>query len=406
MTKKHKWTFKSRFRREAYSWKSTQLASKRMREAVSEIKKIAKSDSALGGEGVIELFVRLYPALMHIDSSSGALGTALNKTIDSLMPFLIKAEWDMNTRGEHLEKLYEAIIEDGWGTFDGLRDYWGEMCVYPGLAHLWADRFIDDARDVLRSTHRYSCCVDMCLSCLVYTERYQELKELLELEERPLWTYQKFWAMALVKQGKPQEALDYAQYVLSQERTDNSKPQIDRFCESVLIDMGKIDEAYKNYGLKIQSYGTYISIYKGICKKYPTKDKKQVLIDLLEHTGRKGKWFAAAKDAGYLDIALDCATAYDSEPSTLLRATRDFAEKEPEFAIKVGVEAIKGLLTETFYDPIEPIDIIQAYNALITAGSKTNNEGMVKQELSKMVLKCSRNSNQKLCGVILSEIRR
>ncbi|MBW8000445.1 MAG: hypothetical protein FVQ80_00290 [Planctomycetes bacterium] len=63
-----------------------------MKEAVSEIKKVAKNDSALAGEGVIELFIRLYPALMHIDSSSGALGTAMNKTIDSIMPILIKAD--------------------------------------------------------------------------------------------------------------------------------------------------------------------------------------------------------------------------------------------------------------------------------------------------------------------------
>ena len=94
---KHKWTFKSRFRRETYSWNGTALASKRMKEAVSEIKKVAKKDYALAGEGVIELFVRLYPALMNIDGSSGALGTAMNNTIDALIPILIKAEWDMNT---------------------------------------------------------------------------------------------------------------------------------------------------------------------------------------------------------------------------------------------------------------------------------------------------------------------
>ena len=41
-----------------------------MREAVSEIKKVAKKDLALAGEGVIELFYRLYPALMQIDGSS------------------------------------------------------------------------------------------------------------------------------------------------------------------------------------------------------------------------------------------------------------------------------------------------------------------------------------------------
>ena len=94
---KHKWTFKSRFRSGTYSWKGTALASKRMREAVSEIKKVAKKDSALAGEGTVELFSRIYPAVMHIDGSSGSLGTAVNKTIETLIPIIIKADWDMNT---------------------------------------------------------------------------------------------------------------------------------------------------------------------------------------------------------------------------------------------------------------------------------------------------------------------
>lgn len=63
----HKWTFKSYFRREAYGWNGTAKATKRMKEALSEIKKVAKTDSALAGEGEIELFIRLYPSLMNID---------------------------------------------------------------------------------------------------------------------------------------------------------------------------------------------------------------------------------------------------------------------------------------------------------------------------------------------------
>ena len=99
----------------------------------------------------------------------------------------------MNTRGKQLDKLYDAIIEDGWGTFDSLRDYWGDLCVYPGLAHLSADQFMDCTKDVLSSTNQYCSAVDMCLSCLVYTERYDELYELLKLQDKPFWTYNKFW---------------------------------------------------------------------------------------------------------------------------------------------------------------------------------------------------------------------
>jgi hypothetical protein len=105
---KHKWQFTACFRTRAYGWKGTALATKRMKEAVSEIKKVARTDAALAGEGAVELLCRLYPACEHIDGSSGSLGTALNRTVAALIPILIQADWDMNTRGRWLEDLYEA----------------------------------------------------------------------------------------------------------------------------------------------------------------------------------------------------------------------------------------------------------------------------------------------------------
>ena len=402
MAVKHKWTFKFRFRREAYSWNGTALASKRMREAVSKIKKVAKKDSALAGEGVIELFVRLYPALMHIDSSSGALGNAMNKTIDVLIPILIKADWDMNTRGKWLDKLYEAIQEDGWGTFDELRDYWGEICVYPGLAHLWADKLLPTVKEVWSSTeYSYFVGSDMCLSCLVYTERHDELHELLKLQDKPFWTYNRFWGIALVKQGKLEEALSYADQIRLLQTTNNEALEMDQFSESVLIDMGRDTEAYEKYGLKLPSYGTFLNIYGAICKKYPAIDKRKVLLDCIEKSGQKGKWFAAAKSAGQLDIALECAKTSDCDPSTLLRATRDFAEKEPEFALKVGIEAMMIYLTADFHDPISPIDIRGAFTMLMSAASKNNGQQWVQAELSKKVLKDSNRIKKDLKETIL-----
>jgi len=52
--KSHKWIFTSRFRTNAYSWKASKLACKRIKEAVSEIKKAARQDPALGAEGSIK----------------------------------------------------------------------------------------------------------------------------------------------------------------------------------------------------------------------------------------------------------------------------------------------------------------------------------------------------------------
>jgi len=72
--KPHKWTFTARFRTGVYGYKASRLACKRLREVVSEIKKVAKKDPVLGAEGAVRLMEKIWPSLEHVDSSSGALG--------------------------------------------------------------------------------------------------------------------------------------------------------------------------------------------------------------------------------------------------------------------------------------------------------------------------------------------
>ena len=75
--KAHPWEFVRRFRRGAFGWKS-QPAMLRVRQAVSEIKKVSRRDPGLGAEGAVRFLERVSPALEHVDSSSGAIGTAVN----------------------------------------------------------------------------------------------------------------------------------------------------------------------------------------------------------------------------------------------------------------------------------------------------------------------------------------
>jgi hypothetical protein len=77
---------------------------------------------------------------------------------------------------------------------------------------------------------------------------------------------------------------------------------------------------------------------------------------LIARHGRRGKWFAAANSAGYLDIALDCATAPEAASATLIRAARDFAASEPVFATRVALHAVAHLLAGRGYDA-SPRDI-------------------------------------------------
>jgi hypothetical protein len=82
----HKWTFRARFRRSAFGWRS-QPAIKRIKEAVSEIKKAARKDPVMGAEGAVLFLEKLSPALEQVDSSSGAIGTAVNNATNGWSAF-------------------------------------------------------------------------------------------------------------------------------------------------------------------------------------------------------------------------------------------------------------------------------------------------------------------------------
>src|SRR5216683_6265220 len=113
MTNGHRWAFKARFRAHAYGWRGSSLASTWLKEAVREINSVAKSDLVLAAEGCVSLMERLWPALEGIDTSSGALGGAVHRTLDELIPVLISAPADVKTRSAWLDRLFQAVMDDG-----------------------------------------------------------------------------------------------------------------------------------------------------------------------------------------------------------------------------------------------------------------------------------------------------
>ena len=60
-------------------------------------------------------------------------------------------------------------------------------------------------------------------------------------------------------------------------------------------------------------------MWRDLVKRCPDRDPRRILEDLIALHGRKGKRFAAAKTAGYLDIALDCASDPEATPAPLFR---------------------------------------------------------------------------------------
>src|SRR6202163_3536251 len=126
--KAHSWTFRSRFRAGAFGWRSD-LPIKRITEAVSEIKKAAREDKVLGAEGAVTFLEKVSGALEHVDSSSGAIGTRVNRAIETLVPIVGQAPASDNLRDKWLERSWRAIEDDEIPYIELLADHWGDLCV-------------------------------------------------------------------------------------------------------------------------------------------------------------------------------------------------------------------------------------------------------------------------------------
>ena len=178
---KQSWTFRSRFRRHAFGWRS-QAAINRIKEAVSEIKKAARKDPVLGGEGAVLFLEKISLAIEQVDSSSGAIGTAVSNAIDALVPIIVQAPADGKLRDKWLERLWRAVEEDDIPYIEMLPDHWGELCVTPERASRWADDFIDMVRMAwgpnpeLRGYYKGTAA---CLSALLKAGRHAEIMALV-----------------------------------------------------------------------------------------------------------------------------------------------------------------------------------------------------------------------------------
>ena len=244
MTDKHTWQFAARFRRGAFGWKS-QPAVKRVKEATSEIKKVARRNPALAADGAVRFLEKVSPALEHVDSSSGSIGTAVYNAIEALVPIISRAPLDEKRRAALLERLWEAFQEDDIPYIETVGDHWGELCASPDLASEWADRLMGvvrlawspdpNVRGFFKGTFA-------CLSALLAAGRNEELLELLEEAPHVWWPYRKYGVRALVALGRKAEALRYAQ---ASGGVTDSPGVIARACEEILLSSGLADEAYE-----------------------------------------------------------------------------------------------------------------------------------------------------------------
>ncbi len=378
----HKWEFKARFRRHAFGWKS-QPAIQRVKEAVAEIRKVARKNPVLAADGAVALIERLSPALEQVDSSSGAIGTAVRRAIEVLVPIIADAPVDAPTRTEWLERLWEAHAADAIPYIESLADYWGELCGSAEVAVAWADRLLGITRLALspdKDVRGYFHGTTACLSALYYAGRFEEIVRLLDVDT--LWSYKRCAVKALAAMGKGDEAIRYAEACRSPWASDLD---IDSVCEEILLSSGKADEAYASYGVGASRAGTHLATFRAVAQKYPQKSAAEVLADLVKTTpGEEGKWFAAAKEAGLYDEALTLASRTPCDPRTLTRAARDYAVKAPTFAVGAGLLALHWLAQGFGYE-ITGADVRAAYDATMKAAEQQGSATATRDRIRTML---------------------
>ncbi|MHB1657635.1 MAG: hypothetical protein ACYCSZ_14865 [Burkholderiales bacterium] len=363
---KHPWQFAPKFRRGAFGWRSD-LPIQRVKEAVSEIKAMARKDPGLAAEGAVILLEKLSPALEQVDSSSGAIGSAVNRAIDTLVPIIAAAPVGVGVRQRWLQRLWAAVENDGMSYIEALGESWGDLCTKPEIAEAWADEFLpglESAWGSPQGERRYYGGTSACLACLYAAGRYEQLLALLEKAPFKWWRDRRWGVKALVAMGQRAEALRYAE---ASRGLNDPVWQIAQACEGILLDSGLAEEAYKRFAIEAHQGTTYLATFRAIAKKYPGIPKETILRDLVVSTpGNEGKWFAAAKDAGLFDRAAELARHSSADPRTLTRAARDFAEKRPGFALTVGLAALHWIALGYGYD-ITGGDVLDAYTAAIQA---------------------------------------
>ena len=356
-----------------------------MREAVGEITKVARNDPALAAEGAVIFLERVSPALEQVDSSSGAIGSAVHHAIAALVPVIAQAPGDGATRDAWLERLWAAHVADEIPYIERLGEHWGDLCASRDVASLWADRLMEHTRRALvpaRPARVFFHGTSACLSALLAGQRFDELVQLVATET--YWPYTQWGVKALLAQGKKAEALRLAESCRSPWTTDRAA---DAMCEQILLSSGLAEEAYRRYGLRAHTAGSYTATFRAVTKQYPDRPALDVLADLVGTTpGLEGKWFAAAKEAGFLDLAITLARRSPVDPKTLARAARDFAGTDAEFAIEAGMLAINGFVSGLGFE-VTGADVAMAYFGAMQAGTRLGRSADVRQRVAEVLRK-------------------
>jgi len=202
--------------------------------------------------------------------------------------------------------------------------------------------------DRRNGNYAYAKSGTLCYSALFHAGRFDELLAVLALDPRPYWHDQQWAAKALAARGDVNGAVNLMEGLRSRHAPDMALSGV---AEQLLLDAGRVDEAYARYGIKAASANTNIATYRAIAKRSPGIDPNRMLGDLIaSRTGGGGKWFATARTLKPYDRAIGLAQRAPVDPKTLVRAARDHVKSQPPFALEVALTALHWMASGVGYE--------------------------------------------------------
>jgi hypothetical protein len=237
------------------------------------------------------------------------------------------------------------------------------------------------------------------LSSLYAAGRHEELLAMLEKPYFSGWWYRQWGVQALLAMDRKVDALRYAED--SKKIINTPLSAVAKVCEDILLSSGLHEEAYNRYALDANQGTTHLATFRALVKKYPHKPAADILHDLVaSEPGSEGKWFAAAKDAGLFDVAIELVNKNPTDPRTLIRASRDFAEKQADFAVSAGMAALRWMARGYGYQ-ITTGDVFEAYTSVLNAARFAGiTEAQIKAQIRDVISQGDSGNN-----IILATLR-
>ena len=377
-TRRDAWQFEARLRRNAFGWRSPKVLAA-LREAGAEVGAAFKVDPLAGARAFARLVERIPPALAQVDDSSGAVQGELSQIFDEMAPLFGDAPLDPKERDQLLARIWQAIVDDEMPWIERLADRFAKLVGDALTAARWAERFLSEVKASRAVADRGYCqALSPCLACLYAAGRLDEVLALARQES--LYDYRKWGVRALVDLGRLDEALDLASSIYGGERS----PAVAVLCEDILLRAGRVEEAYARFGICAAERNTKLATFRALAKRYPTKTPSELLAHLVRSApGEERKWFAAAKQAGLLDEALDLAERSPCDPRTLLRAAEAHREKRTAFSHRAALASLRWMIAGYGYE-LTAAEVLAARDLALVTARKLGCEDTTGREIAAL----------------------